>query len=57
MDFSRQLASLLMSIESAWSSGSEFNVAEMFALEQIGRELVREGVQPEFKWVEPHQRY
>ncbi|KSV76020.1 hypothetical protein N185_16360 [Sinorhizobium sp. GW3] len=51
--FRKAVTQLLIELEECWSDGRALNVATMFKIDGLGRELVRLGVCPEFKW----QRY
>ena len=50
--FSLQLKRLLRSLEECWLGGTSINVAEMYALGTLGRQLVVQGIQPPFTWVD-----
>jgi len=39
-------------LERCWTAGAPFSVVEMFQLELEGRKLIREGLIPEFMWLE-----
>lgn len=51
-EFRRILTSLLWMLERCWTTGAPFSVVEMFQLELAGRRLIREGILPEFTWLD-----
>lgn len=46
--FRRALSDILHGLEAAWGGKSAFNVASMFSLEAVGKQLIRSGVRPDF---------
>jgi hypothetical protein len=50
--FSETLSQLLVDLEKCWSIGSPLNMAIMFQLSIIGKQLIERGIQPEFRWTE-----
>jgi hypothetical protein len=51
--FSQVLSKLLIDLESCWSTGNPLNVAAMFELSIIGKQLIKAGIQPDFRWNSP----
>jgi hypothetical protein len=49
-DFNRLLSTLLTDLEKCWTAGEQPNVAAMFQLQIAGRNLIKNGVRPEFLW-------
>jgi hypothetical protein len=49
-EFNRTLSQLLIDLERCWTSGAPPNVAAMFRLQSLGRDLIRRGIRPEFRW-------
>ena len=49
-EFREALTSLLRHLEACWRHGVPLNVSWMFKLRQLGQELIRSGVRPEFVW-------
>lgn len=52
VEFRRVLTSLLWMLERCWTAGAPFSVVEMFQLEIEGRRLEREGIVPDFSWLD-----
>jgi hypothetical protein len=52
-DFNRMVSALLVDLEKCWASGESPNVAAMFELQITGRNLIKNGVRPEFLWHAP----
>ncbi|WP_456311616.1 ferritin-like domain-containing protein [Pseudomonas shirazensis] len=50
--FSKVISQLLLDLERSWSIGSPLNMVAMFQLSIIGKQLIEQGIQPEFKWSE-----
>lgn len=50
--FRRVLTELLTELEAGWTLGAPFGVATMFRLSLQGRHLVRQGITPEFGWLD-----
>lgn len=53
VDFNRILSGLLTDLENCWITGEQPNVAAMFQLQIAGRNLIKNGVRPEFLWQGP----
>ncbi|WP_435602097.1 ferritin-like domain-containing protein [Streptomyces sp. bgisy130] len=49
-EFNRTFSQLLIDLESCWTSGAPPNVAAMFQLQILGRDLIKRGIRPEFRW-------
>ncbi|MEU1286649.1 ferritin-like protein [Kitasatospora sp. NPDC005856] len=49
-EFNRTLSKLLVDLETCWTSGAPPNVAAMFQLRILGRDLINRGIRPEFRW-------
>ncbi|MFD5494162.1 ferritin-like protein [Streptomyces sp. NPDC001812] len=49
-DFNRTFSQLLIDLESCWTAGASPNVAAMFQLQILGRDLIKRGIRPEFRW-------
>lgn len=49
-EFNRTLSKLLVDLETCWTSGAPPNVAAMFQLQTLGRDLIKRGIRPEFRW-------
>ncbi|MGE7435949.1 ferritin-like domain-containing protein [Kitasatospora sp. NPDC001175] len=49
-EFNRTLKQLLIDLETCWTNGAPPNVAAMFRLQMIGRDLIKRGIRPEFRW-------
>lgn len=49
-EFNRTFSQLLIDLESCWTSGAPPNVAAMFRLQILGRDLIKRGIRPEFRW-------
>ncbi|MGJ7531453.1 ferritin-like domain-containing protein [Variovorax sp. GB1P17] len=52
LEFRRVLTSLLWMLERCWTAGAPFSVVEMFQLEIEGRKLAKEGIVPDFSWLD-----
>ena len=52
IQFRRVLSSLLSELEACWTLGTPFRASTMFQLAQHGRALVRQGICPEFRWLD-----
>lgn len=52
-EFNRVFSKLLSDLEASWTCGIPLDIAAMFQVKIIGTELIRRGVTPEFKWLEP----
>jgi hypothetical protein len=52
-EFRKALTRLLTDLEMCWRRGLQPNVAGMFNLRNLGRELIRSTVRPEFVWARP----
>ncbi|MDW9366957.1 hypothetical protein GOB34_04250 [Sinorhizobium meliloti] len=50
LEFRKAVTRLLVELDDCWRNGHALNVATMFRIDGLGRELVRLGVLPEFKW-------
>lgn len=49
-EFNRTFSQLLCDLETCWTSGAPPNVAAMFQLQILGRDLIKRGIRPEFRW-------
>jgi hypothetical protein len=50
MKFRKALSQLLIDLQDCWTDGRPPNVAAMFELKILGRELIEQGICPEFAW-------
>src|SRR5262245_26106342 len=51
--FNQKMSQLLIDLEKCWTSGADINIAAMFDLQDLGQDLIRQGIRPEFKWAPP----
>ncbi|QPF81880.1 ferritin-like protein [Bradyrhizobium genosp. L] len=51
--FSQALSQLLANLQACWTSGSAVDISGMFTLKGLGTDLIKQGIRPEFVWVEP----
>jgi Ferritin-like len=51
--FSQTLSGLIIDLEACWTQGQYPNVAAMFQLQIIGKDLIKRGIRPEFIWCPP----
>ncbi|TBA12000.1 ferritin-like domain-containing protein [Rhizobium ruizarguesonis] len=50
LQFRKAITCLLIELDECWRNGCALNLATMFKVDGLGRELVRLGVSPEFRW-------
>ena len=50
--FRKTLTQLLKELDRCWRNGDDLNVATMFQLRAVGRDLIRNGLKPAFEWSE-----
>jgi hypothetical protein len=55
-NFRKVLTHLLVELEGCWRGRTQFGVATMFQLHILGQSLVRRGIKPDFRILEPDER-
>src|SRR5262245_5865047 len=51
--FNQALSRLLIGLQACWTSGARPNIGAMFTLKNLGVDLIKQGVRPEFVWAPP----